>query len=356
MGTDMATIDEEQVAELLGRFVNDLGATISAGNVLIGDKLGLYQTLAEAGPLTPSELAEYTSTAERYVREWLPGQAAGGFISYDAETGRYSMTEAQALAFADPAGLVLPRAFQLAVACLSHESMILDAFGTGGGVAWGEHHPDVFTGCERFYRPGYAANLVSSWIPALDGVQAKLEAGAQVADVGCGHGASTLIMAHAYPNSTFVGFDYHQPSVQHAQQVAANAGLAERCHFEVATASAYQGAGSDLVTVFDVLHDMGDPVGAAAHIRQSLAPDGTFLLVEPYAGDRLGDNCNPVGRAFYAASTLLCVPQALSEEVGLALGAQAGEQRLREVVAAAGFGHFLRVAQTPFNLVYEARP
>jgi hypothetical protein len=243
MGTDMATIDEEQVAELLGRFVNDLGATISAGNVLIGDKLGLYQTLAEAGPLTPSELAESTSTAERYVREWLPGQAAEGYISYDAETGRYSMTEAQALAFADPAGLVLPGAFQLAVACLSDESMILDAFMTGGGVAWGEHDPDVFTSCERFYRPGYAANLVTSWIPALDGVQAKLEAGAQVADVGCGHGASTLIMAHAYPNSTFVGFDYHQPSVQHAQQVAANAGLAERCHFEVATASAYQGAG-----------------------------------------------------------------------------------------------------------------
>jgi SAM-dependent methyltransferase len=242
------------------------------------------------------------------------------------------------------------------VACLSDESMILGAFRTGGGVAWGEHDPDVFAGCERFYRPGYGANLVSSWIPALDGVQAKLEAGAQVADVGCGHGASTLIMAHAYPNSTFVGFDYHQPSVQHAQQVAANAGLAERCHFEVATASAYQGAGYDLVTVFDALHDLGDPVGAAAHIRQSLAPDGAFLLVEPYAGERLEDNRNPVGRAFYAPSTLFRVPHAPSEEVGLALGAHAGERRLREVVTVAGFGRFRRVAQTPFNLVYEARP
>jgi SAM-dependent methyltransferase len=252
--------------------------------------------------------------------------------------------------------MYLPGAFQVMVAAVKDEPKVTQAFRSGTGVGWHEHDPDLFAGTERFFRPGYAANLVSSWIPALDGVQAKLEAGAKVADVGCGHGASTLIMAQAYPRSTFVGFDYHQPSVQHAQQVAANAGLADRCRFEVAPANAYPGAGYDLVAVFDALHDMGNPVGAAAHIRQTLAPDGTFLLVEPYAADRLEDNLTPVGRAFYAASTLLCVPHSLSEAPGAALGAQAGEQRLREVMTAAGFSRFRRVAQTPFNLVYEARP
>jgi SAM-dependent methyltransferase len=349
-------VDEARLNELLGRFVNDFGAAGFAATVVIGDKLGLYQALA-AGPTTPAELADRTGTHPRLVAEWLAAQAASGYVTYDPEGERFSLSPEQAFALANEDGsLYLPGAFQVMVAAVKDEPKVTQAFATGAGVPWHAHDPDLFAGTERFFRPGYAANLVSSWIPALDGVQAKLEAGAQVADVGCGHGASTLIMAQAYPNSTFVGFDYHQPSVQHARQVAANAGLAERCRFQVAPASAYPGAGYDLVTVFDALHDMGDPVGAAAHIRQSLAPDGTLLLVEPYAGDRLEDNLTPVGRAFYAASTLLCVPHALSEEVGLALGAQAGEQRLREVVTAAGFGHFLRVAQTPFNLVYEARP
>jgi SAM-dependent methyltransferase len=349
-------VDEARLNELLGRFVNDFGATGFAATVVIGDKLGLYQALA-AGPATPAELADRTSTHPRLVAEWLAAQAASGYVTYHPDNARFSLSPEQAFALAHEDGpLYLPGAFQVMVAAVKDEPKVSQAFATGTGVPWHAHDPDLFAGTERFFRPGYAANLVSSWIPALDGVQAKLEAGAQAADVGCGHGASTLIMARAYPNSTFVGFDYHQPSVQHARQMAANAGLAERCRFEVAPASAYPGAGYDLVTVFDALHDMGDPVGAAAHIRETLAPDGTLLLVEPYANERLEDNLTPIGRAFYAASTLLCVPHALSEEPGTALGAQAGEQRLREVVTAAGFGRFLRVAQTPFNLVYEARP
>jgi SAM-dependent methyltransferase len=351
------SIDEAQLNELLGRFVNDFGAAGFAATVVIGDKLGLYQALA-AGPATPGELAHHTSTHPRLVAEWLAAQAASGYVTYDpTDGGRFSLSEEQAFALADEDGpMYLPGAFQVMVAAVKDEPKVTAAFRNGAGVPWHEHDPELFAGTERFFRPGYAANLVSSWIPALDGVQAKLEAGARVADVGCGHGASTLILAQAYPHSTFVGFDYHQPSIRHAQRVAANAGLAERCRFEVAPANAYPGAGYGLVTIFDALHDMGDPVGAAAHIRRTLAPDGTFMLVEPYAADRLEDNLTPVGRAFYAASTLLCVPHSLSEAPGAALGAQAGEQRLREVVTAAGFSRFRRVAQTPFNLVYEARP
>jgi SAM-dependent methyltransferase len=349
-------VDQAKLNELLGRFVNDFGAAGFAATVVIGDKLGLYQALA-AGPATPAELADHTDTHPRMVAEWLAAQAASGYVTYDPDGGRFSLSAEQAFALADENGpMYLPGAFQVMVAAVKDEPKVTEAFRSGAGIPWHAHDPDLFAGTERFFRPGYATNLVSSWIPALDGVQTKLKAGAQVADVGCGHGASTLIMAQAYPNSRFVGFDYHQPSVQHAQQVAANAGLADRCRFEVAPANAYPGAGYDLVAVFDALHDMGDPVGAAAHIRQTLAPDGTFLLVEPYANDRLEDNLTPVGRAFYAASTLLCVPHALSEATGAALGAQAGEQRLREVVTAAGFSRFRRVAQTPFNLVYEARP
>jgi SAM-dependent methyltransferase len=349
-------VDEARLNELLGRFVNDFGAAGFAATVVIGDKLGLYSALA-TGPATPAELADRTRTHPRLVTEWLAAQAASGYVTYHPDNERFSLSPEQAFALAHEDGpIYLPGAFQAMVAAVKDEPKVTQAFATGTGVPWHAHDPDLFAGTERFFRPGYVANLVSHWIPALDGVQAKLERGARVADVGCGHGASTLIMAQAYPNSRFVGFDYHQPSVQHAQQVAANAGLAERCRFEVVSASAYPGAGYDLVTVFDALHDMGDPVGAAAHIRQSLVPDGTFLLVEPYAGDRLEDNLTPVGRAFYAASTLLCVPHSLSEGPGLALGAQAGEQRLREVVTAAGFSRFRRVAQTPFNLVHEARP
>jgi SAM-dependent methyltransferase len=349
-------IDQAKLNQLLGRFVNDFGAAGFAATVVIGDKLGLYQALA-TGPATAAELADRTSTHPRLVAEWLAAQAASGYVTYEPERERFSLSPEQAFALAHEDGpMYLPGAFQVMVAAVKDEPKITQAFRNGAGVPWHEHDPELFAGTERFFRPGYAANLISSWIPALDGVQAKLEAGALVADVGCGHGASTLIMAQAYPNSTVVGFDYHQPSVQHAQQVAANAGLAERCHFEVAAAAAYPGTGYDLVTIFDALHDLGDPIGAAAHIRQSLAPEGTLLLVEPYANDRLEDNLSPVGRAFYAASTLLCVPHSLSEAPGAALGAQAGEQRLRQVVSTAGFSRFRRVAQTPFNLIYEARP
>jgi SAM-dependent methyltransferase len=350
------TLDQSRLEELLGRFVNDFGATGFAATVVIGDRLGLYRALA-TGPATAAELADRTSTHQRYVTEWLAAQAASGYVTYDPTSGRFSLSEEQAFALAHEDGpMYLPGAFQVMVAAVKDEPKVTQAFRSGTGVGWHEHDPDLFAGTERFFRPGYAANLVASWIPALDGVQAKLEAGAQVADVGCGHGASTLIMAQAYPHSRFVGFDYHQPSIQRAREAAAKAGVAERCRFEVAPANAYPGAGYDLVAIFDALHDMGDPVGAAAHVRKTLAPDGTFLLVEPYAADRLEDNLTPVGRAYYAASTLLCVPHSLSEPVGLALGAQAGEQRLREVATAAGFGRFRRVAETPFNLIYEARP
>jgi SAM-dependent methyltransferase len=349
-------LDQSRLEELLGRFVNDFGAAGLAATVVIGDKLGLYRALA-AGPATPAELADRTSTHPRLVAEWLAAQAASGYVSYDPDGERFSLSEEQAFALAHEDGpMYLPGAFQVMVAAVKDEPKVTEAFRSGTGVGWHEHHPDLFAGTERFFRAGYAANLVASWIPALDGVQAKLEAGAQVADVGCGHGASTIIMAQAFPRSSFVGFDYHQPSVQRAQEAAAKAGVADRCRFQVATATAYPGVGYDLVAIFDALHDMGDPVGAAAHVRRTLAPDGTFLLVEPYAGDRLQDNLTPIGRAFYVASTLLCVPHSLSEEVGLALGAQAGEQRLRQVATTAGFRRFRRAAETPFNLVYEARP
>jgi len=349
-------VDQSRLNELLGRFVNDFGATGFAATVVIGDKLGLYQALT-AGPATPAELADRSGAQPRLVAEWLAAQAASGYVSYDPDGERFSLSEEQAFALADEDGpMYLPGAFQVMVAAVKDEPKVTAAFRSGTGVGWHEHDPDLFAGTERFFRPGYAANLISAWIPALDGVQAKLEAGAQVADVGCGHGASTIIMAQAYPHSRFVGFDYHQPSIQRATEAAAKAGVADRCRFQVAAASDYPGAGYDLVAVFDALHDMGDPVGTAAHIYQTLAPDGTFLLVEPYAGDQLEDNLNPVGRAFYAASTLLCVPHSLTEEPGAALGAQAGERRLREVTTAAGFGRFRRAAETPFNLVFEARP
>jgi SAM-dependent methyltransferase len=349
-------VDQEQLDELLGRFVNDLGATMSAGNVVLGDKLGLYRALAEAGPLTPGELAAYTGTAERLVREWLPGQAAGGYISYDIDSQQYSMTAAQALAFADPAGLALPGAFELAVACLTDESKILDAFRTGQGVAWGDHHPGVFTGCERFYRPGYVANLVSSWIPAVPGLDERLVAGISVADVGCGLGTSSLLLARAYQAPVIRGFDSHQHSIELARQAAVEAGLADRCTFAVARAQDFPGTDYGLVATFDCLHDMGDPVAAAQHIRSALAPDGIWLIVEPFAGASVAENLTPVGRVYYNFSTFLCVPHAISEGAADALGNQAGENPIRAVVEAAGFRTFRRVAETPFNLVYAAEP
>jgi SAM-dependent methyltransferase len=347
---------DEQLTELLGRFVGDLGATISAGNVLVGDRLGLYRALAEAGPLTAAELAAYTGTAERYVREWLAGQAASGYVSHDPGARRYWLSPAQATAFADPAGLVLPGAFQLASACLADGSKIVDAFRTGAGVAWGDHHPDVFTGCERFFRPGYVANLVSEWIPAFEGLPDRLAAGIPVADVGCGLGASTRILAETYPASAVRGFDPHPGSIELARSAAAEADLADRCEFAVASAQDFPGAGYGLVATFDCLHDMGDPVGAARHIRDALAPDGVWLIVEPYAGASVAENLNPVGRVYYNFSTFLCVPHAISEGAEDALGNQAGEAPVRDVVTAAGFGTFRRAAETAFNIVYEARP
>jgi SAM-dependent methyltransferase len=352
----MTTTPQTELDELLGRFVTDLGATIAAGNVLIGDRLGLYRALAEAGPLTPAELAAYTGTAERYVREWLPGQAAGGYVTSDAATGRYHLTQAQVLAMADPAGLVLPGAFQLALACLRDEPAIADAFRTGNGVAWGDHDPDVFTGCERFFRPGYVANLVSSWIPSVQGLQERLTRGIRVADVGCGLGASTRIIAETYPASSVVGFDAHELSIDLARKETAQAGLADRADFAVARAQDFPGVGYGLVATFDCLHDMGDPAAAARHVRDVLADDGVWLIVEPFAGDDVTENLNPVGRVYYSFSTFLCVPHAVSEGAADPLGNQAGEQATRVVVEGAGFRTFRRAAQTPFNLVYEARP
>jgi SAM-dependent methyltransferase len=355
MSITTQTIDEAKLNEFLGRFVSDLGAALSAGLVVIGDKLGLYRAMGDGAAVTPEELAERTGTDARYVREWLSNQAAGGYVSY--ADGRFWLTAEQSFALAQEGSpAFVPGAFQLATSLIKDEEKITRAFETGAGVGWHEHHHDLFVGTERFFRPGYAANLVSSWIPALDGVQPKLETGARVADVGCGHGASTILMAGAYPRSEFVGFDYHEASIEHACQAASEAGLDGRVRFEVASAKQYPGDDYDLVAMFDCLHDMGDPVGAAAHVLQTLGPDGTWMIVEPFAGDRLEDNLNPVGRVYYGGSTLVCTPASRAQEVGLALGAQAGERRLREVVTAGGFTRFRRAAETPFNIVLEARP
>ena len=349
-------IDQDKLMEFLHKFVSDLGATMAAGNVLIGDRLGLYRVLAEK-PMLPHELAERTSTATRYVDEWLRGQAAGGYVEYDAQTGAYSLTPEQAFALTDPDGAVYaPGAFELALGALQSEQKVTDAFRTGNGVGWHEHDEGVFSGCERFFRPGYAANLVASWLPALEDVEAKLRAGSRVADIGCGHGASTTLMARAYPRSTFSGSDYHEESIVQARKRAADAGLDGQVTFDVAAAQTFDGGPYDLVTSFDCLHDMGDPLGAARHIRQMLAPDGTWMVVEPYAGHGVTDNLNPVGRVYYSFSTFLCVPNALSQDGGYSLGAQAGEEPVRRLAADAGFTRFRRVAETPFNIVYEARP
>ena len=349
-------VDQDKLNEFLGRFVGDLGATIAAGGVVVGHRLGLYQALDD-GPATPDELAVRTGTNARYLREWLCGQAAGGYVAHDPATGTFSLTEEQAFALTDPNGPVyLPGAFLLALGTLRAESQITDAFRTGAGMGWHEHHDDVPLGCELFFRPGYIANLVPSWIPALDGVEAKLTAGARVADVGCGLGASTVLLAQAFPNSTFTGSDYHAESIELARKRAADAGVEDRTTFEVASAKDFLGHDLDLVATFDCLHDMGDPVATARHVRESIAPDGTWLIVEPYATDTVAGNLNPVGRAYYGFSTFLCVPNALSQEGGYALGAQAGEAAIREVVTEAGFTRFRRAAETPFNNVFEARP
>lgn len=353
----MNTIDENKLNQLLGRTIVDFGAVSIAPLVLLGDRLGLYRALAQHGPLTSAELATHTGTHERYVREWLNAQAASGYVHYLADSGRYALTPEQALVFADedsPAFIV--GAFQTALAAGRIGQRLENAFRTGEGIGWHEHDHALFHGVERFFRSSYIGSLTSLWIPALDGVEARLHAGARVADIGCGHGASTILMAQAYPASEFIGFDYHAESVAAATERARQAGVADRCRFEVASAKDYPGRGYDVVTIFDALHDMGDPVGASRHVLGTLAADGTWMIVEPYAGDRVEENLNPVGRAYYAGSTMICTPCSLAQEVGLALGAQAGEARMRAVVTGAGFRRFRRATHTPFNLVFEARP
>jgi SAM-dependent methyltransferase len=349
-------LDMNKLNAFIGQFVTDLGAAVHAGMVVIGEKLGLYKALA-CGPMTPGQLASETQTDERYVREWLASQAAGGYVTYDEKTAQFRLTQEQVFALAtEDSPAYLPGAFELALGSLTAVPRIVESFRTGAGMGWHEHADGVFHGCEKFFRPGYAANLVNTWIPALHEVKVKLETGARVADIGCGKGASTLLMAKAFPNSRFFGFDYHDKSIEAARESAKSNGMADRVIFEVAKAKEFPGRNYDFVAVFDCLHDMGDPIGAAAHIRQSLAKEGTWMIVEPFANDNLKDNLNPVGRVYYSFSTLLCTPCSRSQEVGLCLGAQAGEARIRDVVTSAGFNRFRRATETPFNIVYEARP
>ncbi|MGC2161084.1 MAG: methyltransferase domain-containing protein [Silvibacterium sp.] len=351
-----ATLDMDKLHAFLGHFVGDLGATLHTGMVVIGENLGLYKALA-SGPMNPAELAAKTKTDERYLREWLASQAAGGYVTYDDKTGKFSLNAEQAFTLAnEDSPAYLPGAFELALASLASVPRITECFRTGKGMGWGEHSDGVFHGCEKFFRPGYAANLVSAWIPALSGVKEKLEAGGKVADIGCGKGSSTRLMAKAFPKSEFFGFDYHDKSIEGASESAKREGLKKRVTFKVSKAKDFPGKDYDFVTVFDCLHDMGDPVGAAKHVHQALAKDGTWMIVEPFANNEMKDNLNPLGRAYYGFSTLLCTPCSRSQEVGLCLGAQAGEARIRDIVTSAGFTRFRRATETPFNIVYEARP
>jgi SAM-dependent methyltransferase len=350
-------IDQDRLMQILGKAVAEIGCAMNGPLVLLGERLGLYKAMAGAGPITSGELAAKTGTNERYVREWLAAQAAGEIVQYDPGTRAFTLSNEYALLLADENGpAYLPAAYEIMKALVMDEARLEEAFRTGEGVGWDEHHPCLFSGTRRFFRPAYLNNLVQSWLPALDGIVDTLKTGGSVADVGCGHGASTLIMAEAFPKSRFRGFDYHEDSIRAARDAAEAAGVGERCSFEVASSKAYPGSNYDLVAFFDCLHDMGDPVGAAAHVLKSLKRDGTWLIVEPFANDELENNLNPAGRVFYSASTMICTPASKSQEVGLALGAQAGEKRLREVVTAGGFTRFRRAAETPFNLVFEARP
>lgn len=349
-------MNEAKLNELLGKMVMELGAAWTGASVIIGDQLGLYGALAAKGPLTSTELAQQTGTAERYVREWLATQAASGFIDYDSQTARFHLSPEQALVFADPTSpALMTGGFYSLQAVYESVPRLTEAFRSGHGVGWGDHCNCLFCGTEKFFAPGYRMNIVANWLPALEGVVAKLQQGATVADVGCGHGISTVLMAQAFPNSHFYGYDYHAPSIARAREAAAEAQVSN-VTFAVAKAKEYPNQQYDLVTVFDALHDMGDPVGAAAHVRSTLKPDGVWMLVEPNAQDDLAGNLNPVGRAFYASSALVCVPASLSQEVGLALGAQAGEAKLRQVVTQGGFTRVRRATETPFNMILEARP
>lgn len=356
MSTHESQVNEEKLHAFIGQMLSDLGGAFSVPLVRIGDTLGLYRALHEKGPMTPAELAEATCCHERYMREWLNAQAASNYITYDAETGGYALPPEQAMVFAvEDSPVYMMGAFDSAAAFLDNQPKVQEAFRTGEGVGWGDQAGCLFCAVARFFRPGYTNNLVSEWLPALDGIAEKLEHGATVADVGCGHGFSTILMAKAFPNSTFVGFDFHPGSIEEARAHAAAHGVADNTRFEVALAKDYPGNDYDLVTCFDCLHDMGDPQGAAAHVRQSLKPEGAWMIVEPMANDDVGDNLNPVGRLYYSASTMVCVPTSLAQEVGTALGAQAGEARLRDVITAGGFGSVRRATETPFNMILEAR-
>ncbi|WP_456825834.1 class I SAM-dependent methyltransferase [Cellulomonas sp. P5_E12] len=351
------TIDPDKLMSFVFRAVDEVGATLNTALVVMGDKLGYYTAMADGRPTTPAELAEQTGTSEHYAREWLNNQAAGGYVEFDAEDRRYTLPAEHAVALADPSSAAyLAGFFQLAFGTVHDAPAIFDAARDGDGLGWHQHHADVHHGCERFFRTMYNGHLLTEWIPALDGVQAMLEAGARVADVGCGHGASTILLAKAFPSSVFVGSDYHAESIAVARERAVDAGVADRVTFEVASSTEFTGTGYDLIAVFDALHDMGDPVGAARHVRSAIAEDGTWMVVEPMAGDRVEDNLNTVGRAYYGFSTLLCTPASLSQDVGLALGTQAGPAKIRDVSTAAGFSTFRTAASTPFNNVFEVRP
>lgn len=351
------TVDEAKLNQFVGQMLGDLGGALSVPLVRMGDRLGLYKALHANGAMTPAELADKTSVAERYAREWLSHQAASGYLTYDAKTGKFTLPPEQAMVFAEPDSPVyLQGGFDLAVTMMENQALLEPAFRSGKGVGWGEQSQCLFCAAGRFFRPGYHNSLVNAWLPALGGVVAKLERGATVADVGCGHGFSTVIMAKAFPNSTFIGYDFHPGSIEQARVHARQHGVTANTRFEVALASEFPGKDLDLVTFFDCLHDMGDPTGAARHVRQSLKPDGRWMIVEPAAGDRLEDNLNPVGRLYYAASTMICVPTSLDQPVGAALGAQAGLKRLSSAIAEGGFSSIRKATETPFNMILEARP
>ena len=349
--------NSDKLNELVGKLVGDLGASLAGASILLGDRLGLYKAMADGTAVSSSELAKKTGLHERYVREWLSAQAASGYIDYDPGKNKFSLSPEQAMAFAEEGSpAFFAGAFDVVQATYLDEPKVAEAFRTGKGVGWHEHSKCLFSGTERFFRPGYNANLVPNWVPALEGVEQKLRAGAKVADVGCGHGASTIVMAQAYPKSKFFGFDYHAASIDRAKAAAKEAGVGDRIAFAQATAKDFPANGYDLVAFFDCLHDMGDPVGAGRHVKETLSKDGTWMIVEPFAHDNLKDNLNPVGRVYYSASTFICTPASLSQEVALGLGAQAGERKLRQVATEAGFTRFRRATETPFNMIFEARP
>ena len=355
--TQSRAVDGDKLNALLGQAVQDMGAALHAALIVIGDRLGLYRAMSDGQPVTPAELAQRTGTSERYIREWLNANAAARYVEYDSASQTYSMTPEQAFVMGlEDTPVHLPGFYHMVASCMKDEEKLVETFRSGNGFGWHEHEKGLFEGCERFFRPNYIAHLTTEWIPALEGMEKKLRAGARVADVGCGHGASTLLMAKAYPASEFIGFDYHRASVERAREQAEKAGLGNRVQFEIAAAKDFPGKNYDLVTFFDCLHDMGDPAGAARHVYQSLAADGSWMIVEPFANDDVTANLNPVGRIYYSASTIICVPASLSQEVGLGLGAQAGESNIRQVVTEGGFTKFRRAAETPFNLVFEARP